>query len=134
MYRTIEIDFDVFKALTARRETPAVTDNDVIRELLGLESRSHASGSPNGTAHSNGTSWVCKGVTFPHGTEFRMTYKGQMYQARAEEGALVYKGERFTSPSPAAMKITGTQVNGWKHWECKLPDSGRWVPISELRK
>ncbi len=134
MYKTVEIDFDVFKALTVRRDSPDVTDNDVIRELLGLEPADFTSGSPNGVTQSGERPWVSKGVTFPHGTGFRATYKGQVYRAEVKEGALVYKGERYTSPSPAAMKVTGTQINGWRFWECKMPDSERWVPISRLRK
>jgi len=30
----IEIDFDVYKALTARRPSEDVTENDVLRQLL----------------------------------------------------------------------------------------------------
>jgi hypothetical protein len=131
MYKTIDIDFDVFKALTMRRETPEVTHNDIVRELLGLGPTNDSSGSET---RSGGSPWMSKGVTFPHGTDFRAAYKGQVYRARVEEGALVYKGKRYTSPSPAAMTITGTQINGWKFWECKMLDSGRWAPISELRK
>ena len=134
MYKTVEIDFEVFKALTMRHDTPEVTDNDVIRELLGLEPVDSMNGSPRGVTQSGKRPWVSKGVIFPHGTEFRATYKGQVYQAEVKEGALVYKGERYTSPSPAAMKVTRTQINGWTFWECKMPDSELWVPISRLRK
>src|SRR6266576_3665144 len=34
--RTIEVDFDVYKALTSRRPTEEVTENEVLRDLLGL--------------------------------------------------------------------------------------------------
>ena len=33
---TIEIDFDVFKKLTAMRETETMAYNDVLRKMLGL--------------------------------------------------------------------------------------------------
>lgn len=36
MYKPIEIDFDVYKELTVRRDSPDMTENDVIRNLLGL--------------------------------------------------------------------------------------------------
>ena len=32
--QTIEIDFDVFKEITARRKNEGITPNDVLRELL----------------------------------------------------------------------------------------------------
>ena len=36
---TIQIDFDVFKEITARRKSEAVSENDVLREVLGLPKR-----------------------------------------------------------------------------------------------
>ena len=33
--RNIEVDFDVYKALTLRRPSEGVSENDVLRELLG---------------------------------------------------------------------------------------------------
>ncbi|MFN2406662.1 MAG: DUF2924 domain-containing protein [Pyrinomonadaceae bacterium] len=78
--------------------------------------------------------WVWKGVSFPHGTEMRAEYSGRKYFAKVDDGAIVYDGKRFKSPSPAANAITGNAVNGWKFWECKMPGKNRWVPISKLRK
>ena len=128
--RTIEVDFDVFKALTLRRPSEDVTENDVLRELLGLSARKPVK--PAGTAHDQ-DDWVVKGITFPAGTEFRATYKGQTYLARAENGALVLNGQRFDSPSAAAMSITGNPVNGWTFWECRLPGRTSWQMIKALR-
>ena len=73
---TIEVDFEVFKELTVRRESESMTENDVIRLLLGLDDQ--ASETTAGNETTGGNPWVCKGVAFPHGTEFRATYKGQM--------------------------------------------------------
>ncbi len=70
----IDIDFEVFKQLTNRRPTEAVTYNDVIRELLKL-----------------------------------------------------------TTPSAAAIRITGSNVNGWRFWKCRLPGAPQFVPIERLR-
>lgn len=36
---TIEVDFEVYKELTVRRESESMTENDVIRLLLGLRIR-----------------------------------------------------------------------------------------------
>ena len=128
---TIEVDFDVFKALTARRSTEDVTENDVLRQLLRLPSRS----SPTVKSDSPGPDdWVTKGVRLPVGTELRAAYKGQTYLARVASGALVYDGKRFNSPSAAAMNITRNPVNGWTFWECRLPGQGRWTSLKELRR
>ena len=72
----IEVDFEVFKELTVRRKSESMTENDVIRSLLGLDDP--ASKPTAGDETTGGNPWVCKGVTFPHGTEFRATYKGRM--------------------------------------------------------
>tara|TARA_R110001599_G_scaffold95594_4_gene247908 strand:- start:1076 stop:1471 length:396 start_codon:yes stop_codon:yes gene_type:complete len=127
----IEVDFEVFKELTVRRTSESMTENDVIRSLLGLDDAA-----PNPAAlkkNSGGNPWVCKGVVFPHGTEFHATYKGQLYSGVVAEGALVVQGKRFTSPSSAAVAITGNPVNGWRFWECLLPGKKQWKVIAELR-
>lgn len=131
--KTIEVDFDVFKALTLRRPSEAVTENDVLRELLGLPPRPVAYGMPADPELAKGD-WVIKGVCFPAGTEFRAHYKGRTYLARVENGSLMWNGERFDSPSAAAVRITGNNVNGWNFWECRLPGQASWQVIKGLRK
>jgi hypothetical protein len=80
-----------------------------------------------------GGDWIVKGVTFPGGTEFRATYKGQTYLGRVEAGALVLNGRRFDTPSAAAMSISGNPVNGWTFWECRSPGRTSWQLIKGLR-
>ena len=125
---TIDVDFDVFKELTVRRESEDVSYNDVIRKLLGLGlGKAKATGSsPN--------DWVAKGVQFPADTEFRANYKGQVRTGRIEGGALTVGGKRYESPSAAAQAITGSIVNGWHFWECRLPGKSTWQLIASLRR
>jgi hypothetical protein len=131
--RTIEIDFEVFKALTMRRSTESVTENDVLRELLGLSPARHTAMQPASGGPAAGD-WVTKGVRFPAGTEFRADYKGQTHLARVENGALVLNGKRFDSPSAAAISITGYPANGWHFWQCRLPGEASWRMSKTLRK
>jgi hypothetical protein len=49
-------------------------------------------------------------------------------------GALVLQGQRFDSPSAAAMSITSSAVNGWTFWEYKLPGQDRWQILKSLRR
>ena len=111
--RTIEVDFDVFKALTMRRPSENVSENDVLREILDLPPRKECTivGTPSSPGY-----WVVKGARFPAGTEFRGKHKGQIFLARVEGGALVHNGKIFNSPSAAAVSITGNPVNGWNFW------------------
>lgn len=132
--KTIDIDFDVYKELTLRRPSEEVTENDVLRKILGLPPRAAGAGITMRDTEPGKGDWVIKGVIFPAGTEFKTHYKGQTYLARVEDGALVWNDERFNSPSAAAVRITGTNVNGWNFWECRLPGQAAWQAISRLRK
>jgi hypothetical protein len=123
----INVDFEVFKELTSRRRSEDMTENDVLRELFGLTKPSRSAAADAGIA------WVTKGVSFPHGTEFRATYKGQQFNGVVKNGALVVNGKRFTSPSAAAVAITGNPVNGWRFWECLLPGNTKWKVAADLR-
>lgn len=127
----IYVDFDVFKAITARRPSEDVTENDVLRLLFGLPS---ASTKPAPESRHRAGDWVAKGVRFPQGTQVRAKYKGQLHLAEVKDGALVLEGRRYDSPSAAAMAITKSPTNGWTFWEVKVPGQGDWRPMKELRE
>lgn len=135
----IDVDFDVFKELTVRRAAESVTYNDVIRELLGLGAPKVNIQKTSMNAPSS-QDWVVKGVRFPVNTDFRATFKGRVFTGRVEGGALVVNGMRYDSPSSAAMAMTelvngtSTQANGWRFWECRLPNQSSWQLIERFRK
>ena len=129
----VDVDFEVFKQLTVRRRSETMTENEVIREVLGLSKPANHSKAAT-LSNSGGTPWVSKGIVFPHGTEFRATYKGQQHTGTVQNGALVLNGKRFSSPSAAAVAITSSPVNGWMFWECLLPGTTKWKTIAGLRK
>lgn len=129
MYTTIPVDFEVYQKLTSLLRDENDTYNNVLRRQLGLTIKAERV-----PPKPIGTPWISKGVTFPHGTDFRSNYKGQVYEAKVDNGALVFNNKRFKSPSEAAVSITGNMVNGWIFWECKLPGSNTWVTIKSLRK
>lgn len=131
--RTIEVDFDVYKALTSRRPSENVTENDILRNLLGLTPK-HESFASSSTSAQDSNDWVVKGVRFSVGTEFRATHKGQTWLGRVERAALVVNGKRFETPSAAAVSITKTPTNGWIFWECRLPGQPSWQVIKGLRR
>ena len=129
--QSIDIDFDVFKALTNRRTTEEETYNDVLRKLLNLGTQSPAEKSL--LTHSNG-GWVTKGIYFPNGTEFKSTYKGRNYTAQIKEGAFYYNDKKYGSPSAAAIAITDNSVNGWIFWECRFPGQSQWRSLKSVKE
>lgn len=138
---TIEIDFDVYKVLTARRGDETVSHNDVLRTLLGLSQpaaglrRLFGLGS-RAEVSSKGDviDWFYKGIRFPVGTSLRAKYKGQVHIARIDRGGIVVGGKRFATPSDAARAVTGTNVNGWRFWQCRLSGEASWRRLDALRQ
>jgi hypothetical protein len=125
----IEVDFDVFKTLTSKRESEAHTYNDVLRSMLGLPKQTQEA------LQQSGTAWVAEGVTFPSGTELQARFKGKLYKGKVnEEGTIIVDGKPFPGASPAAKHITGTSTNGWKFWECRRPGETSFTLIDRLRK
>lgn len=125
---TIDVDFDVYKELTVRRQSESDTYNDVIRRLLKL-GQAAVSKLSNVTKGAN-----FKGVLFPDGTLFRVTYKGRTYNAEIKDGSWIGEdGVPRASPSEAAHAITETNVNGWRFWSCKRPGDISWQVMDRLR-
>ena len=127
----IYVDFDVFKAITARRASEDVTENEVLRQVFGLQAGPEKAAGD--TRHRRGD-WVTKGIRFPHGTQLRGKYKGREHIAEVKDGALLLNGKRYDSPSAAAMAITTSPVNGWVFWEVKVPGQDEWRPMKQLRR
>lgn len=140
----INIDFEVYKGLTANLQNEADSYNEAIRRLLGLPSTDLVAGPSEltevGQAWSTQESWgtisgVWYGnVFFADGTIFRATYKGRTNFAEIRDGRwLDQDGIERTSPSHAASAISGTNVNGWRFWFGKRPGDMDWHRIDELR-
>ena len=126
----IEIDFDVWKALTVRRETENVSYNDVLRNLLQLKIPTQVEPLQSGDSRSGGRSFHSRGLVLPHGTKLRATYKGRSYLARIEDGEWIDdSGLKHSSPSAAARHITGSNVNGLRFWQGNRPDVEGWLSL-----
>jgi len=135
----IEIDFEVFKALTMLRQTENHTYNEVLRDLLGLQKTvgRQLSDQLRGVTAAFGpkpnTGFLSRGLYLPDGTLIRATYKGRSYEARIEKGKWISSDNReFASPSGAAHAITGTQVNGLRFWEARRPSDTEWRKLDAL--
>jgi hypothetical protein len=126
----IEVDFDVYKALTLRRETESMTYNAVLRQLLQLGDSAETPAAASGTGGC-----VMQGVHLPEGTEFRVIYKGMTYTAVIKGGRWIGSdGHARRSPSDAATAITGNNVNGWRFWSYRTPGNQEWRKMRELQE
>ncbi|WP_304951456.1 hypothetical protein [Sulfitobacter sp.] len=135
--RTIEIDIDVHKAIELAREDFTETDNSVLRRMLGIDAE-EALNSPD-----EGRPWVGKGhssgFVLPHGTALRLQYNTTNLDGCVDDGALVFSGERFASPS-GARQLCRTKdgrvphLNGKTIIEARLPESTEWVRLDALER
>lgn len=128
--QTIEIDFDVFKALTARRRKEADSYNDVLREILNLEPIKKDVFIED---HKDNEYWVSNGGKIPVGTRLKSSYKGKQYEALVTNRGIEYNGNLYKSPSGPAVDITGHNTNGFVFWEAQPLGSNEWRPLSEVR-
>lgn len=140
----IDIDFEVYKALTSMRRAEEHAYNDVLRELLSLPPREvkvvEAVGTAVGTSSAVAVGLAVKaqglhsrGLFLPEGTELRAIYKGSEYHAVVKNGIIDnHAGDTFASPSAAAGAITETTVNGWRFWEAKRPNDLNWYRLDQL--
>lgn len=133
--RTIEIDFDIHKAIELERRSFGESPNDVLRRLLRLgDGKTQQS-----ETKTEGRAWSGKGVTLPHGTELKMEYNGIVYNGSIQDGRWACGNGLHAGPSPAAAAVATTRggtkpsLNGWVYWHAKMPGSARWTPISTLR-
>lgn len=148
---TIDIDFEVYKALTLLRPSEDVTYNDVLRQILKLdanicENNPVVSSSPveikplepkpieTKQVAVPCRDWIVGKVIFPEGTRFRAKYQGRIREGIVKDGVLEVDGIPYASPSGAAVAVTGSRWNGWRFWECQFPGRHRWVSLSTLRK
>jgi hypothetical protein len=118
----IDIDFEVYKELTARRQHENHTYNEVLRDILGLQPTS-IRGVVDGIAQPKPPkTFVLRGGELAEGTELKATYKGREYRASITDGRWVDShGVEHSSPSAAASAISGTNVNGLRFWHARGP-------------
>jgi negative regulator of replication initiation len=137
--RTIEIDWDIYKAIEAERRSFSEPSYVALRRLLKLPPSAPASPS---SPPDQGSPWQAEGAVVPHGTPAKMEYGrgSQVIEGVFLDGKLVVNGQSFSNLSAAADAFavtkhgTKTSLNGWKYWQVKLPGQAEWVLLDNLRK
>jgi hypothetical protein len=142
----IDVSLDVFKALTNKLRYEGHSFDDVIRELLALDSPmepdrdaeagledSEQLNDINRSFRRMMGEFYSRGLILPDGTGLRARYKGQEFQARITGGRWVDEnGQEYSSPSAAARAITGNNVNGLRFWEARRPVDTFWSKLDAI--
>lgn len=138
--RAIDIDIDVHKAIEAARKDFSEPDNSVLRRLLGIDATSQLSL----RSVERKRPWIGKGhsrgLNLPHGTELRLHYNATNLNGIVEDGALVFEGKAYGSPSGVARELCRTKkgdkthLNGKSIIEARLPGEANWVGLTLLQK
>ncbi|OYY70375.1 hypothetical protein [Sphingomonas sp. 28-63-12] len=135
---TIEIDFESFKAITLRRADESVSEGDVVRDLLGLNSKPTDKLETTGAATEASTEvqdfWNSEGVQFPVGMELEHAFRdGRIAKAKIVRNGVMVDGKVYGGLSPAGVATAGYQLNGWRFWFVRNK-RGRWVTADSLRE
>ncbi|WP_417610758.1 hypothetical protein [Parasphingorhabdus sp.] len=145
----ITVDLEVFKALTERLEFEGQTHNDLLRELLNLDSIAEEdapepailsgleafAGMAEEWRRPRQSGFYSRGLFLPDGTLLRSRYKGSEYSGCVRNGKwLDADGCKHDSPSAAATAITGNNVNGLRFWEARRPQDNTWRRLEFLRR
>ncbi len=141
----IQIDLEVYKALTNQLVSENESLNDVLRRVLSLpaidtgfqpgeiDTPSLPVPSQNALAPHSGGAWFSN-VFLPNFTRFRATYKGRTYRGMIQNSQWIDEfGNVRTSPSDAATAITGNNVNGWRFWFVLPPGEEDWQRMDTLK-
>ncbi len=128
--KNIETNSDLLSEPILQQSSEDAYQNGIFESSERLGSVKRQSAKNSGAC----VSWVVESVVFPDGTEFRGKYKGYFYYGTVRNGTLTLDEKEFISPCQAALTITRTPIDGWLFWDCKLPEQGSWMNISEFKK
>jgi predicted CopG family antitoxin len=121
MSKIIKISDEVWDVLRDMGKTGDSFD-DVLRKVLNVEPR-----------NKKGQDLTCRGGRIPHGIKVIAAHKGERYEAEIKNGAFWYNDKPYKGPSPAAMSITHSSVNGWSFWGI-VDKEEKWKPLLYYRK
>ena len=152
--RMIEIDFQVHQLIELERKGFEDTPNAVLRRKYGLADLGPTGARP-GVSNADRPAkelvpidanrpWAGKGkstgLMLPHGTQLRIDYNGQCILGRVDNGSLVFEGQRFNSPSGAAVALCSTRsgrktaLNGKTLISACPPGKSRWASLKSMEE
>lgn len=145
--RTVQLSEETYRRLQAlARPFEDKDPEEVIQRLLVVAERSGDQQFGDGASQSGadsisetGQALGTQSGSVPHRAELRARYKGREFEARVDNGRVIWNGRSFSSLSAAAVAViqsTGSRrgtENGWRFWEVRV-DGGKWLPGTELQQ
>ncbi len=137
MTQTLNIDIDIHRAIENARVSFEESSTTILRRLLGIDGASGDTCSAPGQAPWIGTGQSA-GMTLPHGTRLRLIYNDLNLEGSVENGALVFNGTRYPTPSsirPLCKTRSGKppkSLNGKSVISALLPETGQWTRLSDI--
>ncbi|MFK4489575.1 hypothetical protein [Bradyrhizobium sp. USDA 336] len=136
---SIQIDFDIHKAIEAERRGFEEPPYIALRRLLGLPAPREKI---ERIRAEDGTPWSEDGIVIPHGSLARMEYQrgAQVFEGAFLNGRLVVNGRSYDTLSAAATDLARTKsgkrtsLNGWSYWKVKVRGEGPWKLMLDLRR
>lgn len=131
--RTISVSTEVYAAIWSKRGPGQESEDDILRNVLGVSSKAHASSPPvNGAG--GGVYAANVDVRFPEGFEIFRTYRNKDFRAKATGGRWLLENDRQSYPSlhKLSWAVVEGHENSWNAWKYRRPD-GSVGYINEMR-
>lgn len=129
----IFVDFETYKEITRRRLNEDMTPGDVVKQALGLSSKTKDQLiNEINISENNRQYWLSNDVRFPLGTKLEHRFRdGTIVEAIIQEEGIFFNQTLYKGLSPAATAAAGCVTNGWKFWYIKEKD--RLIQVDCLR-
>lgn len=137
----ISISDQNYRQLQALARPFEDTVDDVLQRLL--ENISEDSSPPQHQVASRARASSDLMTTYgpiPDGLKLRAKYKGILFTAELESGAVVFDNQRHPSLSSAAIAVlhstgsTRPTENGWRFWQYFDPEKNNWFSAVKLKQ
>jgi hypothetical protein len=131
--RSIPVSTDVYAAIWARRKPGQESEDEILRELLGIISKPRSTG---GEQPREGAGFYAANVNvrFPEGFEIFRNYRHRDYRAKATGGCWILENDGHSYPSlhKLSWAVVQGHENSWNAWKYRRQD-GSVGYINEMR-
>jgi hypothetical protein len=130
--RNIQVSTPVYAAIWADRQPGEESEDAILARRYGVKAEQQPERDISLTI---GFRDLRHGVELPPGFSVFRTFKGKEYRAHAVQGFLVLNGtgQGYPTLNQLSVAIGAGKEDAWERWLCIHPETGKQVPVSELR-